>query len=282
MPPSDPAAPARRSKPKRVRSTILFRIGRRLSWLAFHLLWRITYAHSKRVPRRGPVLIVSNHQSHLDPPAVGAGVMFRPTAFVARDSLFSKPFFGWVLRRVNAIPIKRDEADTGAIRDVLERLETGGAVVMFPEGTRSPDGCIHPFKRGMALLLKRAKCPIVPVGIDGFTNTWPRIAARPHVRGRTLAVVYGEPFDPEDLLRDGPDEALVRVAKAIDALRLEARAILWQKTNGEYPPTGPADARLDVAWFQRKSAPAKAEVVSAPPVAPAPESQSARQETPTA
>ena len=274
-PPSTSAS--RRSRPKRVRSTIMFRIGRRASWLAFHLLWRITYAHASRVPRRGPVLIVSNHQSHLDPPAVGAGLMFRPTAFVARDTLFSNPVFGWVLRAVNAIPIKRDEADTGAIREVLERLESGGAVVMFPEGTRSPDGCIHPFKRGMALLLKRAKCPIVPVGLDGFADTWPRSAARPHVRGNRLAVVYGEPFDPEDLLRDGPDAALVRVAKAIDALRLEARAILWQKTNGEFPPTGPADARLDAAWFERKSAPTTIKAAG-----PAPEPNPSRQETPTA
>jgi hypothetical protein len=135
----------------------------------------------------------------------------------------------------------------------------------------------------MALLLKRAKCPIVPVGIDGFTNTWPRTAARPHVRGNRLAVVYGEPFDPEDLLREGPDAALLRVARAIDALRLEARAILWQKTNGEFPPTGPADARLDIAWFERKSAaPAPgAATIKAPPAAgdsPKP----TRQETPTA
>jgi len=247
--------------------------------ISFHLLWRITYAQTHYIPRKGPVLLVSNHQSHLDPPAVGSGMMFRPCAFVARDTLFSHPVFGWVLRRVNAIPIKREESDTGAIRDVLERLESGGAVVMFPEGTRSPDGCIRPFKRGFALILKRARCQVVPVGIDGFSNTWPRTAARPHVRGNRLAVVYGEPFDSQELLRDGPDAAILRVAQAIDALRLEARAILWQKTNGAFPPAGPADARLDPAWFQRNGTTPERPTIDAPKVAePAPNPQ----ETPTA
>jgi 1-acyl-sn-glycerol-3-phosphate acyltransferase len=240
-------------RPKRVRGTIIFRICRRICRITLRTLWHIRWIDAHHVPRKGPVLIVSNHQSHLDPPAVGCGPMFRPTAFVARDTLFKNPAFGWLLRNINALPIKRDEADTTAIRDVLERLESGGAVVMFPEGTRSPEGCIKPFKRGMGLLLKKARCPVVPVGIDGFTHTWPRNAKRPHLRGRRLAVVYGKPFDPEDLLREGPDAALIRVAQAIDSLRLEARAILWQDTNGMYPPGGAPDAPLNVSQFVKLS-----------------------------
>ena len=245
--------PPKKRRPKRVRATIPFLFCRRLCWLAFRVLWRIRWVDRHHIPRTGPVLVVSNHQSHLDPPAVGCGMMFRPTAFVARDSLFKNFAFGWLLRNINALPIKRDASDTAAIRDVLERLESGGAVVMFPEGTRSPDACIHPFKRGMGLLLKKARCPVVPVGIDGFAHTWPRNSKRPHLRSRRLAVVYGEPFDPEDLLRDGPDAALIRVAQAIDSLRLEARAILWQETNGYFPPSGAADAPLNVSQFVKES-----------------------------
>lgn len=245
--------PKKKRRPKKVRWTLRYYLGWQLSRQSLRFLWRIKWVNPRNVPRTGPVIIVSNHQSHLDPPAVGAGITFRPCAFVARDTLFRKPFFGWLLRGINALPIKRDESDTTAIRDVLERLESGGAIVMFPEGTRSADACIHPFKRGMAILLKRAKCPVVPVGIDGFAHTWPRNSKRPHLRNRRLAVVYGNAFDPDDLLREGPDAALIRVAQAIDSLRLEARAILWQETNGYFPPSGAADAPLNVSQFVKLS-----------------------------
>ena len=244
-----PAAPRRL---RRVRWTIPYIVCRAACALVLRACWRIRWVDKHHVPRKGPVLLVSNHQSHLDPPAVGAGVHFRACGFVARDTLF-KGLFGPFLRSLNAIPIKRDESDTGAIREVLERLQSGGAILMFPEGTRSADACIQPFKRGMGLVLKKARCPVVPVGIDGFTHTWPRNSRRPHLRSRRLAVVYGAPIDPEDLLREGPDAALIRVAQAIDALRLEAKAILWNETNGMFPPSGAADAPLNVSRFVKLS-----------------------------
>src|SRR6266850_4260144 len=111
----------------------------------------------ENIPETGPLLLVANHQSYLDPPAISSLATHRHLEFLARASLFKFKPFAWVISMLNAVPIQDDSGDAAAIREILRRLEGGRAVLIFPEGSRSPDGVVHEFKRGVAVLVKRAK-----------------------------------------------------------------------------------------------------------------------------
>jgi len=174
------------------------------------------------VPAAGPLLVVANHQSYLDPPIVGLVVHNRPLRYVAREGLFRSRALGPLIRSLNAAPVAEGgRADVRAMRAVLEALEAGGAVLLFPEGTRSPDGSVQPFRKGVGLLLKRARCPVLPVGIAGAFEAWPRSSRLPRLGG-PVHVVAGRTLEPESLLAHGPDAALEQLREAVVELHAEA------------------------------------------------------------
>jgi 1-acyl-sn-glycerol-3-phosphate acyltransferase len=197
------------------------------------------------VAQHGSLLIIANHQSFLDPPLVGSYLGPRHTDFIARGGLFSFKPLGMLIARLNSIPVGEGASETAAIKEALRRLKLGRAVILFPEGSRSPDGALRPFKRGIALLVKKAGCPVVPAAIEGVHDAWPRGNARPFLLGKRVAVKYAEPIPHAELMADGPDAALRRLETQIDAMRLELRAELRAHTRGRYPPAGPADAPYD-------------------------------------
>lgn len=235
---------------------VWFALAQRVLQVVFLFVYRYRALHVRRVPRGGGVLLVANHQSHFDPPAIGSALVRigRSCTFLARDSLFRNPVFGLLIRTLDAHPVKRDAGDAGAMKRTIELLRAGHAVLVFPEGTRTADGTIKPFKRGVVLLFKRAGVPVVPVAIEGAFNAWPR-GDRPHLIGKRITVVFGEPIEPEDLLSQGPDEALARLARDIDTLRLEGRAVMWNDTNGEYPPPSFADDPIDMREWRAGAEP---------------------------
>lgn len=171
-------------------------------WTAFWgftLGWGARAWHRERLPPAGPMLIVSNHVSHFDPPLLGMCVG-RPCTYLARQSLFKVPGLKWLIRSLGAFPIDREVGKDG-LTAVLKLLDEGRRVVMFPEGTRSPDGQFHPLKPGVALLVKKARCPVVPVGIVGAYESWPRKQPLPVPAplgvvgpGRPIGVCFGEPI----------------------------------------------------------------------------------------
>ncbi len=173
-------------------------------WAAFYGFtfgWSFRAAGWAHVPSAGPVLLVSNHQSYLDPPLVGLAAN-RPLTYLARKNLWTNPWLGRVITRYGAVPIDRGFGKDG-LQAVLDLLAQGKAVLMFPEGERTPDGQIQPLKPGVSLLVKRVKCPIVPVGVAGAYECWPRQEALPGLdplplasRGRAIAVAFGKPIDP--------------------------------------------------------------------------------------
>lgn len=130
------------------------------------VMFRARAYHAERVPLTGSLILAANHQSYLDPPFVGAFIK-RAASYIARAGLFKWKPFGACLRAINCVPIREDSGDAGAIKEAIRRLEGGHAVLIFPEGSRSPDGAMHEYKRGVALLVKRAKCPVVPVAVEG-------------------------------------------------------------------------------------------------------------------
>lgn len=217
---------------------------------AFTLIFRIRRFGTERIPLVGACLIVANHQSHLDPPLVSMCVTRRQSNFIARVGLFSSKLFGSFIAALNALPIRSDTSDVGAIREVIGLLEKGGAVIMFPEGSRTLNGEMQPFKRGVGLLVKKSRCPVVPVAVEGCYDAWPRSRSFPKLWGQRVAVMVGRPIPHDELMAGGADAALVRLATEIEAMRLELRGRLRAASGGRFPPVGPGDHAVDPrAWF---------------------------------
>jgi len=188
------------------------------------------------VPRQGGVLLVSNHQSFMDPVLVGMGLP-RECSFMARDSLFHNRWFGRLIASLNAFPVRRNEADIGAIKESLRRLKQGGMIVLFPEGTRTPDGRIHEMLPGVGAIAKKARVPVVPVLIDGVYQTWPKDRRLP--RPGNVIIEYGPPIDPEAYPDRSADEFIEFIRDRITEMQtrwhrlLPERRLKWYDMNGE-------------------------------------------------
>ena len=171
-------------------------------WLTFHALtFGLSFRASGRgnIPATGPVLMVANHQSMLDPWLVG-NASTRWLVYLARHNLFTaNRLFAAAIRSYGAVPIDRGFGKEG-LQTVLNLLGQGRAIVIFPEGERTHDGTLQPLKPGISLLIKKANCQIVPVGISGCYDMWSRHAKRPRPEtlfeatgGRSIGLHYGEP-----------------------------------------------------------------------------------------
>lgn len=208
-------------------------------WRAFRtlwaLLWRFEAVGLQRAPATGPLLVVANHQSHLDPVSLGMALPHRHLTFLAKSGLFTLPIFAQAIRLLNAFPIKQGATDTAAIRTSIDLLNQGRALLVFPEGSRTPTGAIHPFKRGAWLVLSRAKCPVLPMAVEGTYDILPRGAWWPRMFTRRIMVAVGEPIAPERLLAMKPDEGLEFLGATIEALRQDLHARMLAK--GQRPTT---------------------------------------------
>lgn len=205
---------------------IFFRFCASLTWLALTLIYRLRVLHSERVPAHGALLVVANHQSHLDPPSIGVALNRRHIVPIARQGLFKNRVFGWLIGMLNSIPINEKEGDAVAIRKAVKELAEGRCILVFPEGARTTDGHIQPFKRGAWLMISRAKCSVLPAAVEGLYDAWPRAHRFPSIWRRRAAVAFGEVIDHHRLLAMGPDEGLAFLARRIEELRLEAAAVV--------------------------------------------------------
>ena len=196
--------------------------------------------HAERVPKEGALILAANHQSYLDPPMVGGMAGTRHCSYLAKAPLFSFKPFGALLRAINCVPVSGDGGDAGSIREIVRRLDRGHAVVIFPEGGRTFTGAMTPLKRGILLLLKRARCPVLPVAVEGCYDAWKR-NGKPRPFTSPIAVMYGQPIPYDELMKDGPEAALERLHREIDGMRRELRAMLRRQTRGEYPKPGAGD-----------------------------------------
>lgn len=158
-----------------------------------HDAWfRGEVAGLENIPASGPFLIAANHASHLDPPFAGCQVP-RQMRFFARKTLWSNPVASWWLDRVETIPVDRDSGDVGAIRRVLQALHENRAVVLFPEGTRSPDGFLQKPKAGVGLMACKTGAPVVPCRLYGSFEAFGKGAKVPRF-GTPVSVVFGPPI----------------------------------------------------------------------------------------
>jgi 1-acyl-sn-glycerol-3-phosphate acyltransferase len=150
----------------------------------------LTARGTEYVPMTGAALFVSNHSSVLDPPLVG-GASPRTLHFMAKAELFGIPLFGPLIRGLNARPVRREGADAGALRAALRVLADGHALLVFPEGTRGPEGTLREGKPGAGMLAVLSEAPVVPVYIEGSGRAWPR--GRRFPRPARVTVTFGRP-----------------------------------------------------------------------------------------
>lgn len=192
-----------------------------LCYLLFRMFYRIEVRGAENIPK-GAAIIAPNHVSYLDPPIVGA-TSPREIHFLANARLFRNRYFGWLIRNLNAHPVNTQSQDTQALKMVLHLLHEGRRVLIFPEGLRSSDGNLKPFKLGCAMLSLHTGAPIIPVYIDGSYAIWPRDQKRPKLKGK-LRVTYGPPLFPPKLASGSKKEAQMSLSKELE------RAILNLKT----------------------------------------------------
>ena len=188
-------------------------MGRVVLTILFRTYVRVTIRGTELVPDSGPVILASNHQTFLDPPMVGFRVD-RPPIYLARRSLFRNRLFATLIRFYGAVPIDREGPGIGSLRQALRILEAGRVLVLFPEGTRSPDGAIGKFRPGVALLAERTGARVVPVRIRGGEKVFPKGAKFP--RPGRMSVTFGAPM----AIAAGEDarDFLARIEGAVKAL----------------------------------------------------------------
>lgn len=171
-----------------------------LGWCGFRVLFKVYFRcrvyNAERVPLKGGVILASNHASYVDPPLIGAGPR-RLINFLARENLFSIPVIGWVLRQWEVVPVDRDGGGAVGLRAILERLLTGGAILLFPEGTRTRDGKLQPARSGIGLTVIKSTAPVVPVRVFGTYEAYGRHLLLP--RPYRVVVKFGQPLRFEQL-----------------------------------------------------------------------------------
>jgi 1-acyl-sn-glycerol-3-phosphate acyltransferase len=164
------------------------------TFYALYFRWRVY--NPERVPKSGPVILASNHASIIDPPLIGAG-LHRSINYLARESLFRFPVVGWVLRHWQSVPVDREGGGAKGLRAILNRLLQGGAIILFPEGTRTRDGKLQPARSGIGLTVVKSEAPVVPVRVFGTFKAFNRFMRWP--RPHRIEVKYGRPMRFEQL-----------------------------------------------------------------------------------
>lgn len=170
---------------------LLYRVGRAIVVPLFKLVFLLRSTGTHHLPAEGGALLAANHASFLDPVFVGAACP-RQLRFMARDTLFRNRAFSGLITALGAFPVRRGGVSKEAFRAAIDLLRGGSLVLLFPEGTRTPDGLVHPFKTGVSMLAERSGVPVVPVAIEGSYRVWPRHRALP--RPARVRVRFGEPL----------------------------------------------------------------------------------------
>lgn len=189
--------------------------------LLFVVLYRVRVEGRQHIPPSGAALVCANHQSHLDPIIVGLA-FDRRLNFLARKSLFTNPAFGWLIRFLDAIPLDRDGFSLAGIKETLKRLRKEELVLIFPEGTRTPDGAMAAVKPGVGALARRGGVAVLPVGFDGAYEIWPRRRRLPLPLG-VIEIVVGEPIDPAMVGALSEEQLLAELERRLTACVARAK-----------------------------------------------------------
>lgn len=185
------------------------------------ILFRLRIDGKENIPKKGAFVLISNHQSFLDPVFCGIHLK-RQLYFLARDTLFKNRFFGRLLASVHATPVKRGQADLGAMRKVISRLKEGFGICLFPEGTRTQDGMVSPFKPGFGLLCRRGNAAVIPVIIDGAFECWPR-GRKIFTLGSRIVIRYDKAITAEEVKKTSDKELAEKLTERLQQMQNQCR-----------------------------------------------------------
>lgn len=204
----------------------LYDIVRNTANWYFSTFYDYTQSGTQHIPKSGPVIFAANHVSFYDPPAIGA-CLSRDINYFARDTLF-KGLFGKGLVDIGTIPVARENAEIKSLKAIFKSLKAGGAVAIYPEGTRSPDGKLAEPKPGAGMIATKSKATVIPTRLFGTYEAYGRNAKLPKLGGH-IHIAYGEPMSVADIDpgKEHPDrylEASRRIMARIAALQLPQQA----------------------------------------------------------
>lgn len=192
---------------------MFYNFSRFLVKIFYTIVYRLEAVGLENVPAEGPVILCSNHISVMDPPTIGVKLK-RTVRFMAKQELFEIPLFNVLIRKLGAFPVKRGGVSKESIRTVINVLEEGGVIGIFPEGTRKSTGA---GKRGAATFALKTKAVVIPVAIIGN-----------YIPFKKMKVVYGKPVELDDLREQtGPEisvQATERIMGAIHTIKNEHAA----------------------------------------------------------
>ncbi len=194
------------------KTNILYDTAHTVFFVLFKIFFGYRIIGRENVPKTGPVILASNHASFLDPPLVGSA-LWRRVNFVARDTLFDRPWKRFILDRWKAFPINRERLDKATLADMMSRLKKGEPVCLFPEGTRSIDENLLPGKAGIGMIVSIARVPVVPVYIKGSFRTMGK--EHKAFRPTGISVTFGKPMDFQAMTKIKGHERYQWIADAI-------------------------------------------------------------------
>jgi len=146
-----------------------------MAWLIMHSIYRIGKHDLDNIPREGAAILACNHVSFVDPVVIGA-VTPRPMRFVMYHKIYNQPIIHHFFKQARAIPVAPMKEDPELLEKAYDRiadaLERGELVVIFPEGSLTPDGELQELKPGITKVLERTPVPVIPMAISGLWGTW--------------------------------------------------------------------------------------------------------------
>jgi 1-acyl-sn-glycerol-3-phosphate acyltransferase len=188
--------------PRRQRMNPYYWLGYWLSRLLAQIFFRFRILHRERMIQSGPVILAMNHQSFFDPPLAG-NASDRAIFFLARKTLLAHWFWGWLLPKLNVIPVDQEGSDRSALKALIRILRAGETTLVFPEGGRTLDGNLQPAQPGIGLVVAKTLAPVVPMRIFGAHEAWARGSKK--IRLHPITIVVGHPifFTQADIAERG-------------------------------------------------------------------------------
>ncbi|HSU86869.1 MAG TPA: lysophospholipid acyltransferase family protein [Chthoniobacterales bacterium] len=194
-----------------------------LTRLIARVFFRFRILHPERMIQEGPVILAMNHESYLDPPFAGIGCR-HAIYFLARKSLFDVPVLGWILPKLNVIPVDQEGGDRTALKALIRILRANHCALVFPEGSRTLDGNFQPAQPGIGFVIAKTLAPVVPMRIFGAHRALPRGGGK--LRFCRITIAIGEPLrfsaaEVEGYGREVYPRLSQRVMDAIAALKID-------------------------------------------------------------
>ena len=208
--------------------------------VSVYLAGLFTAVGVENIPRTGPLLICPNHSATLDPPLVPAFVPRADTWSMAKSEFFRNPFIAFIYRSYHSFPVVRHTADRAALKRTFDLLKAGHSVIIYPEGTRVESGLLAQPEPGAGFIAQKAGCPVLPVGLTGTRECFPKGARWP--RRTRVTITFGKPFV---VLTKRADGSRVTHNEASDAIMVAIAELLPPEQRGAFSDLDTYRKRLE-------------------------------------